>query len=142
MIYEVGKVLLPDHFPLILTASGVDSGPSIFAAPKAARIWGYQPVNHLLRWMDFLDDKHGRNMYDFLYYISAMFHSRWYKEYINKKAFLGALSLKYESAGKIRVFAMVDYWTQLVLLPLHKHLFRLLETFSICDGTFDQDGAV
>jgi len=139
MIYEIKKVLLPDHFPLILTGSGVASGPSIFAAPKAARIWGYQPVNHIMKWYDLLGDKQGRDMYLFLYYISAPFHSTWFKDYINKKAFLGALSLKYEAAGKVRVFAMVDYWTQTALLPLHKHLFKLLTVFKPCDCTFDQE---
>jgi len=32
---------------------------------------------------------------------------------------LGQLALKEEAAGKIRVFAMVDIWTQSVLKPLH-----------------------
>jgi hypothetical protein len=34
-------------------------------------------------------------------------------------SFLGQLALKKEAAGKIRVFAMVDVWTQSVLKPLH-----------------------
>jgi len=141
MIYPI-SVLKPDHFPLILTGSGVSPGPSIFAAPKAARLWGMQPNNHFLTWMRLLGDIHGIDMYNFLYYISAPFHSTWFKDFINKKAFLGALSLKYESAGKIRVFAMVDYWTQMSLLPLHKHLFKLLAVFGDCDSTFDQDESV
>jgi len=32
---------------------------------------------------------------------------------------IGQLSLKEEAAGKVRVFAMVDIWTQSVLKPLH-----------------------
>jgi len=32
---------------------------------------------------------------------------------------IGQLSLKEEAAGKVRVFAMVDIWTQSLLKPLH-----------------------
>jgi hypothetical protein len=50
---------------------------------------------------------------------------------------LGKLGLKQEAAGKVRVFAMVDSWTQWCLSPLHKELFRILDTFPM-DGTHDQ----
>lgn len=32
---------------------------------------------------------------------------------------IGKLSTKEEAAGKVRVFAMVDIWTQILLSPLH-----------------------
>lgn len=51
--------------------------------------------------------------------------------------YLGKLGTKIEAAGKIRVFAMVDAWTQWMLNPLHKTLFKALSTVST-DGTFDQ----
>jgi hypothetical protein len=53
----------------------------------------------------------------------------------------GKLSTKIEPAGKVRVFAMVDILTQSVLYPLHKAIFRSLQTFPN-DATFDQRGAV
>lgn len=49
----------------------------------------------------------------------------------------GRLSTKVEPAGKIRVFALVDYWTQISLMPLHKWIFSILEEIPQ-DGTFDQ----
>lgn len=52
---------------------------------------------------------------------------------------LGRLSLKYEAAGKIRVFAMVDSITQFLLSPLHSALERVLKRFPQ-DATFDQEG--
>jgi hypothetical protein len=52
---------------------------------------------------------------------------------------LGRLSLKYEAAGKIRVFAMVDSVTQFLLSPLHSALERVLRKFPQ-DATFDQEG--
>lgn len=42
-----------------------------------------------------------------------------------------------EAAGKVRVFAIVDAWTQSLLSPLHRALFALLRQIPQ-DGTFDQ----
>lgn len=46
-----------------------------------------------------------------------------------------------EAAGKLRVVAIVDYWTQALLRPLHKMLFAALREIPQ-DGTFDQEGCV
>jgi hypothetical protein len=43
-----------------------------------------------------------------------------------------------EEPGKIRVFAMVDYLTQVALKPLHKVIFKVLSPIRQ-DGTFDQE---
>lgn len=50
---------------------------------------------------------------------------------------LGRLGFKEEPAGKVRVFAMVDPWTQWLMDALHRALFKLLTRFPQ-DGTFDQ----
>lgn len=50
---------------------------------------------------------------------------------------LGKLSLKMEAAGKVRVFAIVDAWTQTALAPLHTALFSILSEIKQ-DGTFNQ----
>lgn len=54
---------------------------------------------------------------------------------------LGQLSLKKEAAGKVRVFAMVDFWTQSLLRPLHDYLASFLKNLPN-DGTFDQSASV
>lgn len=51
--------------------------------------------------------------------------------------FLGKLGFKAEPAGKVRVFAMVDAWTQWLMYPLHKWIFTVLREIPQ-DGTFDQ----
>jgi len=51
---------------------------------------------------------------------------------------IGQLAFKEEAAGKLRIFAMVDIWTQSLLRPLHDALFDLLATLPN-DGTFDQE---
>jgi len=53
---------------------------------------------------------------------------------------MGKLSLKEEAAGKMRVFAIVDGWTQSLLYPLHRALFGILKRLPN-DGTMDQDTA-
>jgi hypothetical protein len=50
---------------------------------------------------------------------------------------LGRLAFKTEAAGKIRVFAIVDAWTQSLLFPLHDFLFKILKRIPQ-DGTFNQ----
>lgn len=54
---------------------------------------------------------------------------------------LGKLAFKIEPAGKIRIFAMVDNWTQWLLKPLHNQLFSFLSKLST-DATFDQTKTV
>jgi hypothetical protein len=53
---------------------------------------------------------------------------------------MGKLGTK-EEPGKVRVFAMVDYWTQIALKPLHNGIFRILKKIPQ-DATFNQDEAV
>jgi hypothetical protein len=57
-----------------------------------------------------------------------------------KTLFLGQLQFKEEAAGKVRVFAMVDSWTQSLLAPLHRELSNILRQLPN-DGTFDQNAA-
>jgi len=54
---------------------------------------------------------------------------------------IGSLSLKYEP-GKVRIFAMIDYWSQVALKPFHDFLLKVLQGLNRgdirLDGTFDQ----
>lgn len=59
------------------------------------------------------------------------------REYPNGSNANGRLSVKVEPAGKARVFAMVDYWTQVALHPLHEWIFSVLREIPQ-DGTFNQ----
>ena len=52
---------------------------------------------------------------------------------------LGRLHAIYEPAGKIRIVAIVDYWTHCVLKPIHDWLFGLLRLIPT-DATFNQEG--
>jgi hypothetical protein len=50
---------------------------------------------------------------------------------------LGKLSEKLEAAGKVRVFAITDLWSQSILAPLHNAIMIALRGL-VTDGTFDQ----
>lgn len=51
---------------------------------------------------------------------------------------LGKLSLIYDPECKVRVIAIVDYFTQLFLKPVHDKLFSVVKRLP-CDRTFTQD---
>lgn len=53
----------------------------------------------------------------------------------------GKIATKVEPAGKVRVFAIVDYWTQCALKPLHDFVFEVLRSIPQ-DGTFHQERPV
>jgi hypothetical protein len=54
---------------------------------------------------------------------------------------LGKLAVIKEGAGKNRIVALTDYWTQAICLPLHNAIFKILKTIKQ-DGTFDQHAPV
>lgn len=53
----------------------------------------------------------------------------------------GKIGFKPEKAGKVRLIAMPDYYTQMVLQPVHRKLAEVLQTFE-ADCTFDQKSAI
>jgi len=54
---------------------------------------------------------------------------------------IGQIAVKEEAAGKLRLFALCDSWTQSLLYPLHKYLFEIIRQIPN-DGTFDQEASV
>jgi hypothetical protein len=66
-------------------------------------------------------------------------NSRHFDEGASFVPLLGRLHALFEPAGKIRIVAIVDYWTHCVLKPLHEWLFSLLRIIPT-DATFNQEG--
>jgi hypothetical protein len=56
------------------------------------------------------------------------------------KLILGRLHAIDEPAGKVRIVAIADYFTQAAMKSVHEFLFKILRSLSSFDGTFDQDG--
>jgi hypothetical protein len=61
--------------------------------------------------------------------------------YPEERLRLGKLSVIHEAAGKNRIIAINDYWSQCILYILHEYLFKLLPWFTT-DATFDQEGTL
>jgi hypothetical protein len=55
------------------------------------------------------------------------------------KLLASKISVKHEYGGKLRVYAILDYWTQACFKPLHDYLNRILQERFPSDSTFDQD---
>lgn len=60
---------------------------------------------------------------------------------VSKLGVTARLSRLEEAAGKIRVVAIVDFWTQMALKPLHRAIFAVLREIPN-DGTFGQESCV
>jgi len=65
------------------------------------------------------------------------FLSQKYRAYDAKPLILGKLSFLLEPAGKVRVVAIVDGWTQMLLSGFHETISSILKLIPQ-DGTFDQ----
>jgi hypothetical protein len=55
--------------------------------------------------------------------------------------YLGKLSPVFEAAGKVRIVAICDAWTQRICVPIHTWMEGVLRTLP-ADSTFDQDGSL
>lgn len=72
------------------------------------------------------------------YYLRYLFSVRPRVSFLGLTARLSRLE---EAAGKIRVVAIVDFWTQMALKPLHRAIFAVLREIPN-DGTFGQESCV
>lgn len=129
-IFQKGCLKDYDYKLLSLSTAGPNNKVSILSAPLDAIA---------LRGSDILKDLH---------YLSSYFKTGVYDlleeeikvlETIKGRGteLLGKLSIKEEPAGKRRVFAIVDIWSQSVLKPMHDHIFSILRLIKE-DGAFDQ----
>jgi hypothetical protein len=52
---------------------------------------------------------------------------------------LGKIEVIKDPEGKLRLIAIVDYYTQLALRKLHQNCFKVIRNLKNCDRTFTQD---
>lgn len=97
------------------------------------------------KYLEIVTKDKDKKMFNIIHQVCEL--SYYYKKYLKQKKSMVAnnglsqLALKEEAAGKVRVFALVDVFTQSILNPLHKYLFSILKEIPN-DGTFDQDSSV
>jgi len=80
-----------------------------------------------------LTDKVGKN------FLSESFKEGKLLGEVPKIPFLGKLSTVNDPEAKLRIIAISDYYTQLLLKPIHDNILMLLRTRFKCDRTFTQD---
>ena len=144
----IGK-FLDEEPPLIFTA-GPNNPVSMFGfkednlALRDSKLWS--PILDFAESLDFTTRGFAAAIQDYLTierYVNeedALYDSP-SVNYLNsdkKDLKVGKLSLKYESAGKVRVFAIGDYYSQWVLRPLHNCIFYWLKQIH-SDATFNQN---
>jgi hypothetical protein len=147
-------------YGLMLKSAGANYSPAMASIVDDARAWDQAPVNYVDNWFKLHGDQA----------MSAVFrtvrHEMTPAELEGKgiqspstlngymgackpsscrqgspKPILGRLHTIDEPAGKVRVVAICDYWTQAALKPVHDWLFQILARIPQ-DATFDQDGTV
>ncbi|AKN79252.1 RNA-dependent RNA polymerases [Alternaria brassicicola mitovirus] len=71
-------------------------------------------------------------------YFSKSYSFAWNKDLGKENKGLGKLAFIYDPECKLRIVAIVDYYTQLFLKPIHEKIFKKLENLPQ-DRTFTQD---
>lgn len=125
---------------LTMTSAGPNVPVSALGAPSDAIAFSKNP--HLLEAFRVVTNRTGKSLYDLLIKDIEYSH-QWlsglpssFNSFLDRIC-LGRLSKKDEAAGKVRIFAITDIWTQSALFPLHDALFNILNDIKQ-DGTFDQ----
>lgn len=134
--------LLPifTHDIPLLTTSGPNNNISIFGSPlDAIALFKYpKELGRLIMWCY----STGQLKLIVLLVCSSILIFPFYLLYRligwSRPLRVGRLTSKLEPAGKVRVFAMVDYWTQWSLMGLHTFIFTQVLRKLECDGTFNQ----
>lgn len=131
-----------EEVPFTLTAGPNGNVSFNMAGHDAAYHFLYREDSTLIHYLDTLykSDHRLTGVYQFRSLIEEV-ADKFLKGPFNPDLKGGKLSLKYESAGKVRVFAISDYWTQWAMKPIHRSMFAILRNIP-SDATFDQEGKV
>lgn len=137
---EVKTVLTSSMKTYFSVAAGPNHRISILSAAADAAYWGAHRNAPIWEWLDATGRYELRMIMEYFY--NQFKSSAGITDDIIKRDFIcGKLVTKEEAAGKLRVFAIVDYWTQTVLQPIHDWLFSILRSIPT-DGTFNQEHAI
>jgi hypothetical protein len=120
---------------LVLESASPNAPKSTFGAPLDLLAY-CKDINYSLRLIKYLL-YHKEYLFS-LYLISLLLFAYPLSFFIDGDYHLGKLSVVYDQAGKARVIAITNYFTQVALKPLHDSIFSELGLLPE-DGTFDQE---
>jgi hypothetical protein len=118
---------------IYLSTKGGPQGKASLSALSNFHTFGYDTLQRLMN----LTTLEG------IEYLSKSFSYWWdnYDKYPKKINSPGKLSLIKDPEGKLRIIAIVDYYTQLFLKKLHDNCLQIIKISKLksCDRTFTQD---
>lgn len=145
MVKETASCLTPKGDLIILNSAGPNIRPAVTGCAQDALAFFHNP--HVLSALEVVCSYTGLSLYRTLQSeiskITSMPSKDGNQSFLESivalgKPELGKLSRKFEAAGKVRIFAITDIWTQSALKPLHDFLFEKVLRGIKEDGTFDQ----
>lgn len=132
----------------IPTRAGPNAPFGLFGASLDAWAWHLEPINWPLVWCEHVGDTRTPDL--FRKTISALGGPSKGAWAVNDSFIgpgfngvtplvgVGKLEFLPEPAGKVRTIAIVDYWTQRLMSPVHDWMMKVLK-YLPTDGTFDQE---
>lgn len=123
-----------DDIPHTPFSAGPNRSPAIMGVLDDALAWSLQPINWPALWATHVNDV--RSL-DLMFKVLAGVDDTGYHPI--RQLHVGKVALLPEPAGKVRTVAIVDYWTQRLMLPVHQWMMRVLRALPT-DATFDQQG--
>jgi len=135
---KLGKPALqvsPTDKRFIPYTAGPNHQVGILGAPFDTIAWESAPINWPLEWANAVGDS------DTIALFNKTLKCAKKVAQSGTTYHTGKISLLPEPAGKVRSIAIVDYWTQRVMHPVHKWMMDVLRVLPT-DATFDQEGAL
>jgi hypothetical protein len=138
---------IKDESKVYIPLNAGPNGPvGVLAAPVDAHAWARvsSDRNHFKKWCQHIGDQRSILLWESC--LASYTSSHLYQHGLRKDddvmpTRLGKLGIIPEPAGKVRIVAIVDYWTQRVMSPVHDWMMLILKHLPT-DGTFNQEGAL
>lgn len=141
---------IKDKSPVYIpTRAGPNAKFGLFGATADAIAWHLEVINYPLEWCKHVGDERTLKLFNRV--IKKLGGPQecghTYNEFLRsngdpiRQVITGKLELLPEPAGKVRTIAIVDYWTQRLMSPVHDWMMGVLSHLPT-DGTFDQDDAL
>jgi len=139
-LWEPSLGYRPNEPPYIPLKTGPNSNVGILGAPLDMVAWDLCPVNYPEEWAKKVKDERTLKLMAKCREFGTAYVEQ-SPEYRYKPLDTGRVALLYEPAGKVRSIAIVDYWTQRLMYPVHKWMMEVLSLLP-GDATHNQIGAV
>lgn len=141
----------PGDSPFYPTRGGPNHSVGILGAPLDAVAWAACPRNYALEWFQHVVDARSialfrqvelRAQEARLANLGSRVKSTILRNWdFQRELDVGKLAFLPEPAGKVRTIAIVDYWTQRAMKPVHDWMMGVLSVLPT-DGTFNQEEAL